>query len=61
MYAYGILKVAWENTGYLTTDMHLDISNSLTALLLKGFPGGPVAETLCSQRRGPGFNSWSGE
>ena len=23
-------------------------------------PGGPVAKTLCSQFRGPGFNPWSG-
>ena len=26
----------------------------------RGFPGGPVAKTLCSQCRGPGFNPWSG-
>ena len=25
------------------------------------FPGGPVAKTLCSQCRGPGFNPWSGK
>ena len=25
-----------------------------------GLPGGPVAKTLCSQGRGLGFNSWSG-
>ena len=24
------------------------------------FPGGPVAKTLYSQCRGPGFNPWSG-
>ena len=24
------------------------------------FPGGPVAKTPCSQRRGPGFDPWSG-
>ena len=24
------------------------------------FPGGPVAKTLHSQCRGPGFNPWSG-
>ena len=24
------------------------------------FPGGPVAKTLPSQYRGPGFNPWSG-
>ena len=24
------------------------------------FPGGPVAKTLCSLCRGPGFNPWSG-
>ena len=24
------------------------------------FPGGPMANTLCSQRRAPGFNPWSG-
>ena len=23
------------------------------------FPGGPVARTLCSQCRGPGFDPWS--
>ena len=26
----------------------------------RNFPGGPVAKTPCSQRRGPGFNPWSG-
>ena len=26
----------------------------------KGFPGGPVAKTMHSQHRGPGFNLWSG-
>ena len=25
-----------------------------------GFPGGPVAKTLCSQCRVPGSNPWSG-
>ena len=25
-----------------------------------GFPGGPVANTLCSQCRGPGFDPWLG-
>ena len=28
--------------------------------LRRDFPGGPVAKTWCSQRRGPGFDSWSG-
>ena len=27
----------------------------------RDFPGGPVAKTLCSQHRGPGFNPWSGK
>ena len=27
---------------------------------LRDFPGGPVAKTLPSQCRGPGFNPWSG-
>ena len=27
---------------------------------LWNFPGGPVAEVPCSQYRGPGFDSWSG-
>ena len=26
----------------------------------RDFPDGPVAKTLCSQCRGPGFNPWSG-
>ena len=26
----------------------------------RDFPGGPVAETICSQCRGPGFDPWSG-
>ena len=26
----------------------------------RDFSGGPVAETLCSQCKGPGFNPWSG-
>ena len=25
----------------------------------RGFPGGPVAKTLCSQCRGPEFDPWS--
>ena len=25
---------------------------------LRDFPGGPVAKTLCSQGRGPGFHPW---
>ena len=25
----------------------------------RDLPGGPVAETLCSPCRGPGFNPWS--
>ena len=27
---------------------------------IQGFPGGPVGKTPCSQRRGPGFDPWSG-
>ena len=27
----------------------------------KDFPGCPLAKTLHSQRRGPGFNPWSGK
>ena len=27
--------------------------------LCRDFPGGPVAKSLCSQRRGPRFNPWS--
>lgn len=27
----------------------------------RGFPSSPVAETLCSQDRGPGFDPWLGE
>ena len=26
----------------------------------RGFPGGPVAETPCSQAREPGLGTWSG-
>ena len=29
--------------------------------ILKDFPGGPVAKTLCSQCRGTGFQPWSGK
>ena len=28
--------------------------------MLKGFPGGPVAKTLCSQYKEPRFDPWSG-
>ena len=27
---------------------------------MRDYPGGPVAETPCSQCRGPGFDPWSG-
>ena len=38
---------------------------NINALILKiiaskDFPGGPVANTQCSQCREPGFNPWSG-
>ena len=38
------------------------LENSLVASLKvkRDFPGGPVAEILCSQCRGPGFRPWSG-
>ena len=26
----------------------------------RDFPGGPVAKTVCSPWRGPGFDPWSG-
>ena len=29
-------------------------------LNIQDFPRGPVAKTLCSQCRGPGFNPWTG-
>ena len=29
--------------------------------ILRDFPGGPVAKTLCFQCRGPGFQLWSGK
>ena len=29
-------------------------------VMLRDFPGGPVAKTLRSQCRGPGFDPWSG-
>ena len=28
--------------------------------MYRDFPGGPVAKTLCSQCRGPRFDSWLG-
>ena len=27
---------------------------------MRDFPSGPLAKTLCSQRRGPGSHAWSG-
>lgn len=35
-------------------------SKQLRVRVGKDFPGGPVAKTLRSQCRGPGFNPWSG-
>ena len=36
------------------------ISNGLTKMYWRDFPGGPVAKTPHSQYRGPRFNPWSG-
>ena len=42
--------------------MSTELDSHRTALNLPvgEFPGGPVVKTLCSQYKGPGFNSWSG-
>ena len=38
----------------------VQLSGTGFLLTTKGdFPGGSVAETLCSQCRGPGFDPWS--
>ena len=34
---------------------------SLNEIYFRDFPGGPVARTLCSWCRGPGFSPWSGD
>ena len=44
----------------LPANLGLRHVRSLNFSLIWGLPGGPVAETLHSQRRGPGFNPWSG-
>ena len=36
------------------------ISNGLTKMYWRDFPGGPVAKTAHSQYRGARFNPWSG-
>ena len=36
------------------------LCSPLCVALCRDFPGGPVAKTLHSQRRGPEFDPWSG-
>ena len=69
---HGVTKSC--TTEYLTlslsTHIYIEIQNisitpesSLMPLYNQSprdFPGGPVAKTLCSQCKGPGFNPWSG-
>ena len=40
---------------------HTHTHTSVKITEKRGFPGGPVAETLCSQCRGPRFDPWSGD
>ena len=50
--------VRGESKGQGSTDNYENVSSERNEL--KEFPGGPGAETPCSQCRGPGFNPWSG-
>ena len=36
------------------------LDNFYFKIVMRDFPGGPVAKTLHSQCMGPGFNIWSG-
>ena len=52
-----------ELPGWYVPNMLLEISGEITPERMKrlmGLPGGPVAKTLCSQCRKPGFDPWSG-
>ena len=45
--------------------LHIDIVKIIIIIIIIiiiawDFPGSPVAKTLCSQCRGPGFHLWSG-
>ena len=51
----------------LSIELSYDVAVLLLSICLKelkagcqDFPGGPVAKTLCSPCRGPGFDPWSG-
>ena len=52
---------AWYTLRTHKRDMHADGHGSSVFLKIKSgrdFPGGPVAKTLSSQRRGPRFDPW---
>ena len=38
----------------------LELSRIKKNIFFRDFPGGPVAKTLCSQDRGPEFDTWPG-
>ena len=49
---------------FKTCSLHTDIVKIIIIIIIIiiawDFPGSPVAKTLCSQCRGPGFHLWSG-
>ena len=58
-------NMTFETNKNLNTDRIVDIKNYLFLrydfeIPFQDFPGGPVAKTLCSQCRGPGFDPSSG-
>ena len=59
MFATLLLTIAkiWKQPNHPLMDTH---SGTIFSLQKKDFPSGPVAKTLHSQCRGPGFNPWSG-
>ena len=58
MFATLLLTIAkiWKQPNHPLMDTH---SGTIFILQKKDFPSGPVAKTLHSQCRGPGFNPWS--
>ena len=59
MFATVLLITAkiWEQPNYPLKDTH---NGTTFSLQKKDFPSGPVAKTLHSQCRGPGFDPWLG-
>ena len=49
-----------DNRNYIALQNQNPFLSVPKVTLFQDFPGGPVGKTLCSQCRGPRFDTWSG-